>query len=326
MTLFALLAQLSDGKFHSGEELATQSNVSRTAIWKQLKKLDEFELELYSVRGKGYKLASPLELLDKEAILGGLSSDSSALLSDLEICLKINSTNSQALQRARGQSASGYVCLAEQQSQGRGRRGRQWVSPFGKNIYFSLLWRFSGGAPAMEGLSLAVGVVIAEVLSNMGVEGLQLKWPNDLLYQGKKLGGVLIEMEGDLAGHCQAVVGVGINVSMPATSGQQIDQEWTDIDSISPTPISRNKLASATLDALLLLLSSYEEKRFSAYQACWEKLDAYYGQRVQLTMGPNTVIGVAAGVDNKGSIRIKTETGIHPYNGGEISLRPINDS
>jgi BirA family biotin operon repressor/biotin-[acetyl-CoA-carboxylase] ligase len=326
MTSYHLLAELADGEFHSGEELAALLGVSRTAVWKQLKKLDRFELELYSVRGKGYKLATPLELLDKQGIVEGLSAGSRRLLGDLDIHLSIDSTNSHTLEKAKHNFPSGYVCIAEQQTDGKGRRDRRWVSPFGTNLYLSVLWQFSGGVNAMEGLSLAVGVALARALEELGLQGVQLKWPNDLYHDGKKLGGVLIEMTGDLAGQCQAVVGVGLNVKMPTKSARQIEQDWTDIATACPSPPSRNRIAAALLDELLKLLASYEQKTFTAYHRTWEKLDAYRGKPVQLVMGSRCVRGLAAGVDGRGAIGLRNDAGVHYYNGGEISLRPDHDS
>ena len=135
----------------------------------------------------------------------------------------------EALRRVEAGGRSGLVCTAEQQTAGRGRRGREWISPFGRNLYVSTVWEFTQGAAALEGLSLAVGVAVAQALKGLGLPEVQLKWPNDIQHEGKKLGGVLLEMVGDASRQCQVVVGIGVNVAMPGAAANAIDQAWTDI-------------------------------------------------------------------------------------------------
>lgn len=325
MNLTAVLNLLADGGFHSGEALGEALGVSRTAIWKHLQKLDEFGLTLISVKGKGYCLEGGLELLDRDRVLAAMSSSARGFVQSLDIHSVIDSTNVKTLERATQGEAAGYICLAEQQTAGRGRRGREWVSPFGKNIYLSALWGFDGGAAALEGLSLAVGVAIVRALQKNGLSELQLKWPNDVLWRGHKLAGVLLEMTGDVAGHCQVVVGVGLNVSMPASAGEGIDQAWVDVDSIakaqSVEPLSRNHLVGAILEELMPLLSAFQFNGFSAFKEEWEALDAFKGLELELHMGSTTVSGLALGVSDTGALRVSTENGEAVFNGGEISLR-----
>src|SRR5690606_31411421 len=207
------------------------------------------------------------------------------------------------------------VCLAEFQTAGRGRRGRSWISPFGKNIYLSMVWAFDGGAAELEGLSLAIGVAIADGLKILGVEGLQLKWPNDVLWQGKKLAGILLEMTGDPTGVCQVVVGIGVNVAMPAEAASEIDQPWVDLSSISQFlnlprgKIERNQLVAALLSQLLPLLENYKKDRFVAYHRRWEALNPYAGHKVQVHMANKTVDGEMLGVGETGALRLKTNVG-----------------
>src|SRR5690606_303392 len=203
----SILNLLADGKYHSGQELACLLGRSRTAIWKHLQKLEDLGLHLSAVKGRGYRLEGGLELLDEGLIRSSLDSQAQALLSKLDIHYIIDSTNSHAL-RERFAESSGYICLSEQQTAGKGRRERPWVSPFGRNIYLSLLWSFDGGVVTLEGLSLAVGVAVEEALNSCGVEGVMLKWPNDVLWQQRKLAGILLEVVGDPAGSCQVVVGI----------------------------------------------------------------------------------------------------------------------
>ena len=207
-----LITTLADGAYHSGEALGTQLNVSRTAVWKQLRKLDDLGIELQSCKRRGYRIPGGLSLLCESSIRQHLLGAAAVELRRLEIHQQVDSTNALAMQSAQLGPASGAVFLSEAQSAGRGRRGRSWVSPFGRNIYMSVVYGFTGGVAAVEGLSLAVGVAVVRALEAMGISGAELKWPNDILWSGRKLGGVLLEISGDPAGTCEVIVGIGVNV------------------------------------------------------------------------------------------------------------------
>ncbi len=236
----------------------------------------------------------------------------------------MGSTNAEAMQRAEQGGAAGLVCTAEQQTAGRGRRGRQWVSPFASNLYLSLVWEFNQGAAALEGMSLAVGVAVARALATCGIPPVQLKWPNDVLFEGSKLGGILLEMTGDAAGACQVVVGVGLNVSMPQASAAAIDQAWTDIETIAGGEHpGRNALLAAILNELLPLVAGFERQGFAHWRQDWQALDAYCGASVVLNTGGAQVAGVARGVDERGALQLETTTGVQSVYGGEISMRPV---
>jgi BirA family biotin operon repressor/biotin-[acetyl-CoA-carboxylase] ligase len=237
-----VLPLLADGEFHSGQQLADVLGISRTAVWKQLKKLEELGLEVEASKASGYRLPGGIELLDAQKIQSGLGTSASPVLTRLWLDSAVDSTNAEAMRQLQQGPCAGLVCLAEQQTAGRGRRGRSWVSPFASNLYLSVVWEFEGGAASLEGLSLAVGVAVAQGLENCGAGGIELKWPNDLLHQGRKLGGILIEMVGDAAGSCQVVIGIGINVRMPRQAGEAIDQAWTDLSQIAPGLPHRNHL------------------------------------------------------------------------------------
>jgi len=323
MSTSSLLSQLAGGEFVSGQALADALGVSRTAVWKQLNKLGELGLEIESVKGLGYRIPGGIELLDADAVRESLSAPAATLLRELDIREDIPSTSAEAMARIAAGCDSGYVCTAERQSAGRGRRGRPWVSPFARNLYLSVVWEYAQGAAALEGLSLAVGVALARALQRCGVEAVKLKWPNDLLHNGAKLGGVLLEMSGDAAGPCQVVVGIGLNVAMPDTAGAGIDQAWTDVARASGgANISRNRLLGLVLDELLPALAAFERDGFSAWRDAWQGLDAFAGQQVILHSGERRVAGIARGVDERGALLLETATGIQPVFGGEISLRP----
>ena len=318
-----LLPLLADGEFRSGQDLADALGVSRTAVWKQLKKLGELGLQIESVKGRGYRIPGGIEMLEDAKIRSSLRPEAAGLLSALEVLETVGSTNAEAMHRAEQGAAAGLVCTAEQQTAGRGRRGRQWVSPFASNLYLSLVWEFNQGAAALEGLSLAVGVAVARALAACGIPPVQLKWPNDVLFEGSKLGGILLEMIGDAAGACQVVVGVGLNVSMPQASGSAIDQAWTDIDTISGHEHpGRNALLAAMLNELLPLVAGFEDRGFAGWRNDWQALDGFAGANVVLNTGAQQFAGVARGVNERGALQLETTTGVQSVYGGEISMRP----
>jgi BirA family transcriptional regulator, biotin operon repressor / biotin---[acetyl-CoA-carboxylase] ligase len=318
-----LLPLLANGEFRSGQDLAQAMGVSRTAVWKQVNRLVADQgLTIESVRGKGYRIPGGIDLLDADQVKAGLDPRASTLLKRLEILDTVDSTNAELMRRAGQGNASGVVCTAEQQTAGRGRRGRQWISPYASNLYLSLLWEFSQGAAALEGLSLAVGVAVARALRACSVPDVQLKWPNDVLYGGAKLGGILLEMAGDTAGNCQVVIGVGLNVAMPAVAAGAIDQAWTDIRSITEQPPpGRNRVLAALLNELLPLVADFEQQGFSHWRDEWQTLDAFAGTTVVLNTGSAQFSGIARGVDERGALQLETTTGVQSVFGGEISLR-----
>lgn len=319
----SLVTRLADGQYHSGQALAETLGVSRTAVWKQLNRLQvDFGLTVESVKGRGYRIPGGVELLEATRVREALSPRSRALLGELLIEPALDSTNAEALRRLAAGAGPGFCCSAELQTAGRGRRGRPWVSPFARNLYLSLTWEYEGGAAALEGLSLAVGVAVVRALEELGASGLQLKWPNDLLFQGAKLGGVLLEMVGDAAGRCQVVVGVGINVHMPQAAADTIDQSWTDLRRVAGDGLpGRNRLLAALLDHLLPLLASFGASGFAPWRDAWMALDAFAGAPVVISSGEFRKAGIARGVDERGALQLETSLGLQPVYGGEISLR-----
>jgi BirA family biotin operon repressor/biotin-[acetyl-CoA-carboxylase] ligase len=321
-----LIFFLSDGEFHSGEDIGLQLGVSRTAIWKRLKKLSSLGLAVDSVKGRGYRLSQKIELLDKTIVEAYLSSKSKKVINDLDILSITDSTNNYLLERPKDNQHSSVanICLAEYQSNGRGRRGRQWISPYGSNLYLSVDWQFEGGVAALEGLSLAVGVVIARTLSVMSVVDVSLKWPNDILINNAKLGGILIDVRGDHAGPCHVVVGVGININM-AGQDVDIDQLWIDLKSICGD-VSRNKLAANIIDELMALLTTFESIGLEPYMAQWQQLDAFSGKLVDVISGEHKISGICCGIAKNGALIIDVGGVKKQMHGGELSLRLSNES
>lgn len=318
-----LLELLSDGKFHSGSAIGAALGVSRTAVWKHIQRLSDMGLSIESVKGKGYRLDNGIELLLPARIGALLDESTQAACGEIDVLMDTDSTNSVAMSRAVQGEANGYVCLAEYQQAGRGRRGRQWLSPFGHNIYLSLVWEFDGGASRLEGLSLAVGVIIAQELAALGLQGLSLKWPNDILLQQRKLGGILLEMSGDPAGLCQVVIGIGLNIRMP--DDMDIDQPWAAITQQLPQ-VSRNAVVAQLLNALIPMLAQFSRTGFAPYRQIWEGFDAYQGQKVRVISASRQQEGVAQGVYENGALRLVVNGESQAIYGGEVSLRIADDS
>ena len=325
-----ILDILKDGEFHSGETLGESVGCSRTAIWKQLQKLEALGLVIETAKGTGYRIVGGVDLLDAQAITLALSPSASEYLAVVEVFQNIDSTNKYARELTENGSASGAVVLAEQQSAGRGRRGKNWVSPFAANIYLSMVWDFEQGAQALEGLSLAIGVAVKRVLTAQGIDAVKLKWPNDIYVEQRKLGGILLEMVGDPAGQCTVIVGIGLNVSMPAKSGDEIEQDWTDVatelkrqNSAAASP-SRNALAAALISEILPLLSTFQSQGFAAYRDEWQAADAFYGLNAVISTPKQSIVGIVKGVDTNGALRLELESGkIESFIGGELSLRLV---
>jgi BirA family biotin operon repressor/biotin-[acetyl-CoA-carboxylase] ligase len=317
-----LLTLLSDQQFHSGEELGERLGISRAAVSKQMAHWREQGLELDVVNGKGYRLRQPLEWLDRAGILAAMSPEARALSTDLLIERKTGSTNDVVMQRLRERPQSGLICLAEQQTAGRGRRGRSWVSPPGCNFYGSLSWTFAEGFAAVEGLSLAVGVAVAEALERLGAAGLGLKWPNDLMLGDRKLGGVLLEMQGEAGGPCHLVVGVGINFYLSPEVAAGIDKPVTDLRAVLGQAVARNRATGIVLESLLLLLRDYARLGFAGWRERWLARDISRGLPVSIVGLAEAIDGVAQGVDGQGALLVQTGRGLQVIHGGEVSLRP----
>lgn len=314
-----LLETLSDGGYHSGEALGAALGISRAAVWKQLQKLESLGVRLESVKGRGYRIPGGLSLLRKDDILAAIEAPARKFLARVDVEAVVDSTNSHISRL--GNAGHGVVCLAEQQTEGRGRRGRNWVSPYGKNLYLSMGWAFEGGASCLEGLSLAAGLAVRRALDTDRCDDkkLGLKWPNDVIYDNRKLAGILVEMTGDPNGRCHVVIGVGINHGMDKQDGEQIEQPWADAREV--VAYDRNVMAGAVVTQLLCTVSTFEESGFASFLDEWFSVDASLGKAVTLTSPTRQFAGIARGVASNGAIRIEVDGRIREFSGGEISLR-----
>ncbi len=318
--IFSLLA---DGKFHSGEEIGSILGVTRSAVWKTLaRNTQRYGIEIESVRGRGYRIPGGIEFLDEQQIKNHLSTDVRAQLSDIALFESVDSTNTQLLEQAKHDGGqSGLVYLAEQQTHGRGRRGREWFTPYASNIALSLLWQFANGPSALAGLSLVVGISVVKALQRYGLNELGLKWPNDVLWHQRKLAGILVEMFVDGLGVCHAVIGVGLNLKLPESTQTQITQPWTDIETITGQPVQRNKITALILDELLCALPRFEEEGFSGFLSSWQMLDVLNGKEIKVLTQRDEIHGIAQGVDELGGLQLNVNGQAHVFSSGEVSVR-----
>ena len=317
-----ILSQLADGQLHSGQAIAQQLGVTRAAIWKALKKLEQFDVAVEHQRGVGYQLSTgQLELLNSKKIQAAMPAHSADELTGLRLFRDIPSTNQYLLDEQISQANGPLACFAEYQSAGRGRRGRRWYSPFGANLYFSLAWPVRSAAADLAGLSLAVGVVVAEVLSALGLQGVGLKWPNDLLIKNKKLGGILIDLRGEANGIIWVVIGIGINVNMQSATDAAIDQPWVSCEQVLGKKLSRNRLGGLLIASLLSALKVFEVEGFGAFRHRWQQLDLLAGKPVWVEIAGEKVSAVATGVDASGALTIDYQDSSMTLNGGEVTVR-----
>lgn len=313
-----LLATLAAGPT-SGEALAARLGISRSAVHKRVEALREAGIGIDAQAGRGYALRHPCELLDAKRIRDALSS-SRALLATLDVDWIVDSSNSVLLRR-EGSGEGADVLLVEGQSGGRGRRGREWRSPLAANLYLSLARRYAGGLARLGGLSLAAGVAVAEALRSLGVEA-RLKWPNDLVVDGRKLGGLLVEGGGEHAGPVRAVVGLGLNVRMPEAAARGIDQPWIDLAEAAPRAMPRNALAAAVLDRLLPALEAFDRDGLSPFLQRFAVLDALRDRDVRVHGAADAWDGIASGLADDGGLRVRLADGaFRTVHAGEVSVR-----
>lgn len=316
-----LVGLLADGAIHSGESLAQQLGVSRTAVWKQVRRAVEQGVQIETLKGKGYRLVEQVDLLESREILAALPGDLAAVM-DLLVLEQVDSTNAEVIRR-RGKAGSlPLVCIADSQSAGRGRRGRVWQSPRGENLYVSFGLTVKGGFSALDGLSLVFGVALADMLASEGIDDVQLKWPNDVYWRGKKLAGILIELQGEFQeGEVQVVAGMGVNVHMASAEG--IDQPWVSLSQMdSGRRWARNSLAARLIASVMSAFDEFEKDGFDVFRERWMARDMFAGRNLNATQGD--LQGLGRGLAADGSYLIELDDGeLRPVRAGEISLRVL---
>ncbi|MEI8055152.1 MAG: biotin--[acetyl-CoA-carboxylase] ligase [bacterium] len=316
-----LIELLSDGAFHSGSDLGKKFGLTRAAIWKLVKQLNKYGIEIEARTNKGYRIPGGLELLDKKIIAQYINK---TFVDGLVILDETTSTNTYLAELIKAKAKNSNICFAESQSAGKGRLGRKWVSPYAKNIYLSLLWDFIKEPIELSGLSLAIAVAVAEALSSYGIKkDIALKWPNDVLWQKHKLAGILVEVSGEAHNICHAIIGVGLNVDMPQKTSQTIEQLWCSVAQIINAIPQKNKLAGLLLDNLLTAIITFQNSGLKPFLKKWRELDITYGKKVTIvTPQQQKISGIGVGINDKGYFLLKDGSGkIRPFAVGEVSLK-----
>lgn len=321
-TKVSIAKALADGDFHSGEALGKQLGITRAAVANHIKALSNLGLDIYSVTGRGYKLAKNIDLLDSNKINAFFNSRYS-----LETYTIIDSTNDFLMQRIRaeGKLQDAHTVVAECQTSGRGRRGRKWQSPFGSHVYLSQYRIIEDGLSAAAGLSLAVGIAVKRVCEKFVDTEIMLKWPNDILSDGKKLAGVLIEAEGQSDGQCHLVIGIGINFDMPKKSAAEIDQAWIDLKTLAGDRIDRNHFVACLIEELDDIVREYKDNRLDNLAKEWNLSNAFKASDVEISSNTSIKFGKCIGIDTTGALLIEgQESGkVEKIFGGEVSLRKV---
>jgi BirA family transcriptional regulator, biotin operon repressor / biotin---[acetyl-CoA-carboxylase] ligase len=321
-----LLAMLATGEFFSGERLAKRLRISRGGVWKLIRTLQAMGVNVESVPRQGYRLPRAVDLLDRNAILAEMSPQMRELLDALDVLLTVDSTNRYVAEHAANPPGTTHVCVAELQNAGRGRRGRSWIAPFGCGVCMSLGWQFVEAPPTFSALSLAVGVAAVRGLRRLGVEGVGLKWPNDLIWQQRKLGGILIEMRGESAGPAQVVIGIGLNMRMPVAVRLMLAEQQaaliSDVHEImrERTP-TRNAVVAMLAEEVIRMLQTFAERGFEPFAEEWRELDTLADAPVRVVSGTETTFGRARGVDLDGTLLVDVEGELRRFASGEVSLR-----
>jgi BirA family transcriptional regulator, biotin operon repressor / biotin---[acetyl-CoA-carboxylase] ligase len=321
-----LLAMLAEGSFYSGELLAKKLKISRGGIWKLMHSLKALGVDVESVPRQGYRLPRAVDLLDKEAITSALPASAKSHMERCDVLLTVDSTNRFVADLPPPAAGRFQLCTAEVQNAGRGRRGRTWLAPFGSGICMSLGWQFNEAPPTFSALSLAVGIAVVKAFQRLGVEGVGLKWPNDLQWHGRKLGGILIEMRGESAGPAQVIIGIGINMHMPTAVRMHLAEHQAaliaDVHEImrEQTP-TRNAVIGSVVGELLQMLQTFATQGFEPFRDQWRQLDTLADAPVKVISGSQTTMGTARGVEADGTLLVEVDGELRKFVSGEVSLR-----
>ena len=319
--LFSILA---DGRFHSGEELGSRFSISRSAVWKKIKTLRELGVDIHCVKGKGYRVGYPVELLDRGEIMTLLDKDITSLPGGLEIYTIIGSTNQYLLDHVDDPAFHRYVTLAEYQTAGRGRRGNRWVSPFAAGITMSMAWHFDVPPEPVAGISLGAGVATVRLLQRLGVRNAGLKWPNDIYMAGRKLGGSLVEIKAESEGPFNAVIGIGINYSFPVIENK-IAQPWIDIAGVLQPLPRRNLVVAGLISEMFRLFNRAEKNGFDDVIEEWRRHDCMQGKEAVLLLPDRKLYGLVLGIDDNGALLMSINGKTEKFNSGEISLKVMDN-
>jgi len=325
----ALLALIADGALHSGADLAAALGVSRAAVWKLVGELRGYGVPVISLPRSGYRLPRPVELLDADRIARALEARGWAPGQQrLEVLFEAESTNTWLYDAPAPAPGQPRIVFAELQQAGRGRRGRAWLAPFGSGLTFSISWTFADAPAGLPALGLAVGVGVAEALRGLGLEDAQVKWPNDLVWRGRKLGGLLLQLRAESGGPANVVAGLGINVALPQDARASLDvpgaQPVTDLaEALEGPPPGRNELAAVLAAAMLDTFDEFARHGYAPFARRWGALDALVGRRVQVALADTSVVGEACGADADGALLVRVGGEMQRFHSGDVSLRSV---
>lgn len=315
--LIETLKILSDGNSYSGEEIGKRLGIGRAAIWKIISQLREKGLQIESVKGQGYKLLDNVEMLDENTIKADLKDNSF----DEIITLNQTASTNSYLSSQFTDSTKNLACIAENQTGGRGRNNRSWISPFARSIAMSVRWHFQTLPSGISGLSLAVGIAVANAMHNIGIENAMVKWPNDIYINNSKLAGILIEISGEISGPCSVIIGIGINLQLTEEEKSQIDQSCTAIYEHTQQRIGRNRIIAELLNSIAAVMSIFADKGFSSLLTQWQKYDLLKNREVTLITHNNQENGVALGVSKDGALQVTVNGEERLFYSGDVSLR-----
>lgn len=325
----ALLQLLNDGEFHSEKQLAATLKVPLVDLKQAIQKLQRLGLEIEYDAGSGHRLSPGIKLLEKSRVLEQLSENLQSAIKTFDIHLTIDSTNSEAMRYVRGGNQGKALFVAEKQESGRGRRGRNWVSPMARNIYMTLVWPFDGNIEALQGLSLVTALSLIHALqasSLNGMDSLKVKWPNDVWLNNKKLAGILLELYSGNDGSHQVIIGIGINVNMPQHSLASINQPATDLASHGNLTVDRNVILANLIRQLDGDIELFMQHGFTNFRAQWQLFDLFHNKDVEVLTGTTSTLGKVKGVDLSGALILETDSGNQLIIGGELapSVRAVN--
>jgi BirA family transcriptional regulator, biotin operon repressor / biotin---[acetyl-CoA-carboxylase] ligase len=319
-----VFARLADGEFHSGQNLARDLGVTRSAIWKAVAALRGLGVEMQAVRNRGYRLAAPSEPLDAIRLRDALSPTTRDAVTSLEIVWSCASTNDALLGRGAPLPGTTAVMLAEYQSAGRGRRGRKWLAPPGAAICMSLAWTFAELPRDLSALSLVVGVCVLRALARLGGRNLELKWPNDVLCERRKLCGTLIELRAESAGPTTVVIGIGINCAIGSSVREAISSAGltpADLRDAGIGSAQRNAIAASVLEACVKGLQTFEREGAAGFLKEWQRVDALRDHEVTVQLADGARRGIARGVDLTGALLVENPQGVTRFISGDVSVR-----
>jgi BirA family biotin operon repressor/biotin-[acetyl-CoA-carboxylase] ligase len=311
---------LADGEGHAREQVLQTLGLSDIQLGALVGDLEALGVRVLEAGGRGLRLEEPIDFYDPMLLAGRLKAVSPGL--HLELLDECPSTSTELAARAKAGATHGTVLVCEHQSAGRGRRGNAWVSALGGSVTFSILWRFSRGAAEVAGLSLAVAVGAAEALEALGVRDVAVKWPNDLLSRGSKLGGILVETAGEVTGPAAAVVGVGVNLRLSRAVRERIARPVTDIATSSGAIPSRAVALAGLISSVASSLELFSREGFAPFRQAWLERHAWQGRRVILSEADARVAeGEVVGIAEDGALELASEHGIRRFHNGELSLR-----